>query len=365
MDDAYTLGSFGRSKLHVLCNGLNLRKKQTDSAIKMFDLACQSWSDWPLHATPYWPSDISDDQTPFEFSVEFGSQDVLLRILFESQLKPITLNSSWFAGLQLHERIKHLPGVDLTKFELIADLFKPAENASTFSLWHSAVLNSDGNYLFKAYLNPQIHGLDSSASLIQEALTRLNLTNAWEFIASKLSASEGNIRLMFFSLDLVQGSHSRVKVYFSNSTMLLQHYDSQFQDSRNYKSGEISKWIKTLTGLDNTLDSRHIGNYFAFNSGDQRNPVCSIQVPIRQYVENDYSALQRTLTLLPHNHRKKLNAVISNMSTCTLDLNRGLLAHVAIKHDADELCIVTYLSAEAYTHTHSVAQTQKELINAE
>lgn len=365
MDGTYTLGSFGRSKLHALCKGLELNQKQTDSAIKMFDLACQSWSDWPLNATPYWPSDISDDHTPFEFSVEFGSEDVLLRILFESQIKPITSNSTWLAGLQFHERIKHLPGVDLTKFELIADLFKPKDKSFNFSLWHSAVLNSDGNYVFKAYLNPQIHGSESSAALIQEVLIRLNLINAWEFIASKLRASEGNLQLMFFSLDLVQGTHARVKIYLSNNTMSLQNYEFLFQDSRNYKPGEISKSIRVLTGLDSTIDSRPIGNYFAFNCGDQKKPACTIQVPIRNYVENDYAALQRTLTLLPNNHRKKLHAAMNNISTKTLELNRGLLAHVSIKYDAEKLGIVTYLSAEAYTHTYSIAQTPKELINAE
>jgi len=90
MEDAYTIGSFGKAKLLAICNGLVLQSQQTDSAIKLFDLVYQSWCDWPLGATPFWPSDISDDHTPFEFSVDFRPEDVTLRILFESQQMPYT-----------------------------------------------------------------------------------------------------------------------------------------------------------------------------------------------------------------------------------------------------------------------------------
>ncbi len=65
-----TYREFGLSKLHSLLEGLGLGG-QVEKASQLFDLLTESYSFFPLGGAPLWPSDITDDGTPFEFSVAF------------------------------------------------------------------------------------------------------------------------------------------------------------------------------------------------------------------------------------------------------------------------------------------------------
>lgn len=347
MEGLFTLGDFGRKKLTAICQGIEFSPTQTKAAFNLFDLMSASWAGWPLGDIPMWRTNLSDDNTPFEFSLEFRANEIKLRILVESQQMPLTASSSWEAGLQLNQRLTLQPEVDLTKFNMIQDLFYPLKK-TRFAIWHAAVLDAKGKVTFKVYLNPQIHGEKAAPELIKEAFTRLNLAQAWDFLAAKLQAAEGRSKLAFFSLDLIPDEHARVKVYLANSLMTLKEFDFQLKGSRNYVAGADINWIQSLTGIHDALDARSIVNYFAFTAGDNGTPISNIQVPIRWYVENDAEALARTQALLPQQQSKKLISVINKMASRSLEANRGLLAHVAIRHEKDGMCVIPYLSAEAY-----------------
>lgn len=349
MKDLITLGYFGRQKLHAICHGLEWSPSQTEAAIRLFDLMTASWSEWTLGDIPLWRTNLSDDNTPFEFSLEFRSKEVKLRILTESQNKPITADSNWKAGLELNERIQSQPGVDLAQFEAIADLFAPQGKPTRFALWHSAILDASGKAAFKVYLNPQIHGSAYAPDLMQKALTRLHLDHAWHYIAPRLHAMGERAQLAFFSLDLIPGDHARVKIYLSNANMTLHELDAQLKGSRNYVEGADINWIKTLTGIHESLDARHIVNYFAFTAGDKGAPVSNIQIPIRWYVENDAAAMERIMQLLPAHQGKKFSVIVQKIAGRSLEIDRGVLAHVGVRQDKEGLCVIPYLSAAAYS----------------
>lgn len=218
-------------------------------------------------------------------------------------------------------------------------------------IWHSAVLDADQQYFFKVYLNPQIHGKDAAPALMREALTRLQLPHAWSFIENRLNNMGERTQLVYFSLDLTPGAHARVKIYLSNVDMTMSEFDLQLQGSSNYIAGNDVKWVRTLTGNENSLDTRIVLNYFSFTA-DKLEPVSNTQVPIRWYVVNDAVAIEKAQSLMLDQHKAKLCSVMNNMAGRPLEKNRGLLAHISIRQEKDELCVITYLSAEAYTYTH-------------
>ena len=174
-----TYREFGLNKLHSLLEGLGLGG-QSEKATQLFDLLTESFSFFPLGAAPLWPSDITDDGTPFEFSVAFSGGEPSVRILAEAQRPPFNHESAWQAALAVNERLSTLPGVDLERFAKIAALFEPQVGTpARFGLWHAGELRRDGSLAFKAYLNPRVAGADHAPALVREALECLDAGYVW------------------------------------------------------------------------------------------------------------------------------------------------------------------------------------------
>ena len=64
-----TLGSLGQAQLRALGEALGLEHER-DRNQAVFDLVSATWSERPVDAAPR-PSDITDDNTPYEFSIAF------------------------------------------------------------------------------------------------------------------------------------------------------------------------------------------------------------------------------------------------------------------------------------------------------
>ncbi len=64
-----TLVDLGIDRLHVLCDAFGYGTAQTRLAEAVFRALSASWGGEAIQAPPRWPSDITDDHTPFEFSL--------------------------------------------------------------------------------------------------------------------------------------------------------------------------------------------------------------------------------------------------------------------------------------------------------
>lgn len=215
--DTSTFGSFGECKLSLLCNGLAASRSESEQAVQAFRLLSRSWHSQPLGTSPVWPSDITDDGTPFEFSVAFDGCSPRIRILAETQGSPITPCSSWVDGLALNKRLCELPNVNLDRFDRVRDLFAPVEDLGVrFALWHAADIHPVRGTSYKVYLNPQVRGPHSARDIVGEALDRLGADRAAKFLRQRLPSTEDGTRLAYFSLDLSTARESRIKVYVTH-----------------------------------------------------------------------------------------------------------------------------------------------------
>lgn len=106
--DGAKLVDFGLHKLRSLFQGLRLFPGETLQAASIFEKMSAALGQRLVKAVSAWPSDITDDETPFEFPLAFGSGNPKLRMLVEAQQAPCNLHSNWMAGLQLSTALREI-----------------------------------------------------------------------------------------------------------------------------------------------------------------------------------------------------------------------------------------------------------------
>src|SRR6266852_2402013 len=78
----------------------------TDGVIQTFRSLVSPWGNISIDQSSTWTSEVSDDNTPIEFSVAVADGRAEVRVLFEPQGAEPTLNAYRRAGLELNERLE-------------------------------------------------------------------------------------------------------------------------------------------------------------------------------------------------------------------------------------------------------------------
>ena len=344
--DTASLGAFGESRLAALCQALRLSDQQANEARSLFRFISNCWADYPVGNRPPFRNDITDDGTPFEFSVGFEAEKPELRLLFESQLTSGKLSprSSWEAGILLQRQLQQQGSIDTARFDRIAPLFAPGSNPALprFSLWHAAVLRYGAPTLYKAYVNPEILGAEHAAARLSDALAELGMATPWRFLEERLGS---DTRIPYLSLDLEAAQQARVKVYLTATHA--DAVDTLLSGCGNSNVGQARQWLRALTGFDGEYRERPILICYAF-AGADRTPSATVHVPIRSYIDNDEEALRRTVPLLAKASAEQLTAAMASLAQGPLAETRGLLSYVSLRTVAGRVRVTAYLSPGAY-----------------
>jgi hypothetical protein len=344
---ATSLSEFGERKLSLLCEGLGL-SHQRAGAIGIFRVLTRDWGHWPIGAGPVWQNDITDDSSPFEFSVAFGAGAPQLRILVESQQLPMGPGSTWSAGLALNERLELRPGVDLTRFDRVSDLFAPSMGTSPrFDLWHAAALNADGSAAFKLYLNPQVGGHAGATAIVCEALRRLSMNEALEFLMPRMTSARANLSPLYVSLDLSLGQEARVKVYVAHEDATAADVNAALEGCVDNVPGDASHWLKGMLGGAGPFGRRPMLICYAFSTGAAR-PRATLHVPVRSYVRSDEEALGRACQFLGARRGGELRSGLTRMTGRPLNENCGVLTYVSFRRSANDVAISAYIAPHVY-----------------
>jgi len=345
-----TLGSLGKEKLENIYKAIG-QENNIKEATDVFDLMSGSWSEYSRDIK--WENNLTDDASPFEYSITFkgGNATPTIRFLVEPQEFPLNKQSNWKAGLALKERIKKLPSVDVSKLDKIQSIFSPPATQniqSHFSMWYAAVLEPN-NPQIKVYLSPQIRGEKSAPELVKNAFVALNEEHAWKFISDRLYLNKNPSKMLYFSLDLSAGDKARTKVYIANES--LKDMEAKLQGCLYYVPGSASKWVKTLTNQD-SFDKKPILITYNFTSEHDR-PVPTIHTPIRSYTKNDEMAVERLSEFLSPEQIKILKAIIIQVSGASLKEEKAL-TYVSLRPSADgQLDVTCYIAPCIYSeHTH-------------
>ncbi len=342
----------GIEKLTALCNAVGLETK-TAQAIEIFRVMTKSWGNRKVGDKSVWQSDVSDDGSPFEFSIAFKDDRAELRILIEAQGTEPTLESNWQAGLDLNRYLAEKYHVSLDRFHQIEDLYVPTNPAAKLGIWHSACFYPDKEPSFKIYLNPQAQHKSRAAAVVEESLVRLGFDRAWSNLA-EIAAQRGPDKddFPYFSLDLAADSQARVKIY-------LRHYDATVVDlekalslAQNYVAGDVTEFCQALTPEQSLFTSKPVVSCFSFiNSNDDRPVGATVYIPIGYYALNDRIVADRLNQYFSDRHLPDTiyTAALRAFAIRALEAGIGMHSHIALKRDGQQLQVTTYLNPEINT----------------
>jgi DMATS type aromatic prenyltransferase len=297
-----------------------------------------------------WVSEISDDNTPIEFSVTISPAGSEVRVLFEPQGEDQTLAGHREAALRFHEHLAQEHGADLSRFRMVSDLFTPPDMRGPFALW-SAVVFADGEPpAFKAYFNPQAQGVGSAVALVEEGLRRLGLPDAWRHLAATM-ARRGPHRdeLKYFALDLSASEQARVKVYVRHHEATPEDLEVAASAASDSTQGEAQDFARAMGGLTRRFKERATFTCAAFVGGRDDRPSATTQyVPVCAYALDDREVERRVVSYLetqgidPAAYRRMLAAFANR----PLESGVGLQSWVAFRRYRGVPRLTVYLGTE-------------------
>lgn len=341
-----SLKTFYTHRLEALCMSAGFGD-DTATVLEIFNRLISDWGDAPLDREPGWVSDISDDNTPIEFSAVISEGRVQVRVLLEAQGEEPTLISYRAAALAFTERIEREFGADLTRFRKIQDIFLPEDMQGRFALWHSVVFDRGQSPQFKAYFNPQIKGCGRAQSLTEAALHRLGMDYAWSSICSTAQRGPYLDEIKYFALDLTDDEKARVKVYVRHHNASVKDIESACTVAENYTPGEVSNFVRAMNGNRDCLAERAMFTCSAFIESRLKPTAITVYVPVCAYADNDAVVHQRVCDYLKD--RKidpdAYNSLISGYANRPLNAGVGMQSWMAFRQQhAAQLTV--YLATE-------------------
>lgn len=339
-------------RLARLCQSTGLDREASQSADRIFRELIAPWSRLETFGRQpsSWVSEISDDNTPIEFSVTLSPVGNEVRVLFEPQGEADTLAAHRESALSMHEQLEQRYGADLSRFRLVRDLFTPPDMQGAFALWSAVVFANGKPPSFKAYFNPQAQGVGSAVALVEQGLCRLGLTNAWPYLAATL-ARRGPHRdeLKYFALDLTASEQARVKVYVRHHEATPADLEIAAASAPDSAPGEAEEFARAMGGGASRFRERATFTCAAFVSGSDDRPSATTQyVPVCAYAFDDLEVEQRVSSYLQAHDMDDgpYRRVLAAFANRPLDQGVGMQSWVAFRRYKGVPRLTVYLGSE-------------------
>lgn len=349
--DELLLGEHLATRLSGLMHALG-QGRQLSNARRTVELLAGGWSDLPALHAPAWRSDITDDHSPFEFSIAFSADSVAARVLTEPQARSDpSLSASWRVATGIHRSLSQRGEVDLVTYDRIADLFAPSPSADArFCVWHGAALGATEGERFKIYLNPAVHGQQGASGTVAAALARLGLQDAWTALTRcGLRGSEVD-RPIYFSLDLHDTPGARVKVYVAHSDATAEDLANTLSTAAGHDPCDVRRWCTDLLGGQGPFLARPPITCFAFRLESKELHSVTFHLPVRCYLPDDLTIARQVFRLLGAAQRDVYGRALRSLSRRPLDSASGLQTYVALRSSPGNEAVTVYLAPEVYSN---------------
>jgi DMATS type aromatic prenyltransferase len=339
----------GIEKLIALCHAAGLSNR-IDQITEVFRTLTSSWGETVVGANTTWESDVSDDCSPFEFSIALDPNKAELRVLVEAQGRDPNLQSNWEAGLELNQQLAAKYNVSLDRFEQIADLFAPTNSEAKFSIWHSACFYLDKEPAFKLYVNPQSQSKSKAAAIVEESLVRLGFDRAWPTLA-ETAAQRGPDKdeFIYFSLDLAAHPQARVKVYLRHHDATPAELESALSAARNYVAGDAIEFCQAMAPGQTSFTQKPVGTCFSLIQGADSVPSFgTLYLPICNYASDDRVVCDRLNSYLAqHSFPSSVyTSTLESFATRSLDTGIGMQSYTSFRREQDQIRVAVYLNPE-------------------
>lgn len=273
-------------------------------------------------------SDITDDGTPYEFSLGFQPGEVAFRLLWEAQA-PVGLacpEELWAAAETVTRTAVRRWGVVTEPLDRIKDAFRPRpERPARFAMWHALTFDASGGFLLKAYVNPAAAEQPREATL--EALRRLGHERLAASV-ERLLAAWPEDRIAYFSVDLAAPEASRTKVYLAHPGTTCDLLEKRLDGLGAYRAGEASGLIRRLGAGDGPFPRRPVLTCLAGRIGRDE-PNVTVHFPVRCYVGRDADVLRGLSEVLEPAQLATLDAVLRDDLGFSPERGRGAISYVS------------------------------------
>ncbi|HSN97594.1 MAG TPA: tryptophan dimethylallyltransferase family protein [Candidatus Nanopelagicales bacterium] len=304
----------------------------------------EPWGGMRIGSTPRFRSDISDDHSPYEFSLALFQGEPEVRFLIEAQARYPSLRDYWDAGMALSGVLEEKFGASLARLRKIEDLYRPGEMPVRFAAWHAVCVRRSGPLNFKIYLNPQVRGERQAAEIVKESLARLGLSSA----IGSLPTVRAPDQIKYFSLDLSPSTMSRVKVYSVYPQASPDDIESIVRTTAAYVPGQASEFCRHMAVMAGPFNALPVQVCLAFVEGSKIPMEATIHFPIRSYVTDDLAARERILAYLDPDDAALYAKAIEAFAHRPLEAGSGLHSYVSLRMQQGKRSFTVYLSTELY-----------------
>lgn len=355
--EAFSLHSYTRDQLRRLLLELMGPEEPTGTPLTLLGELLGAAGRQNLSKPPLWPSDISDDMTPVEFSVAVDdNQEYTLRMLGETIADTPSNLANINAAEQVITSLAERFGLSLERFRGVRDLFLSERPQGKFSLWYSLIIKPGSHPKFKAYFNPDVRGRGQAGQLVATALRRLGFAEAYDTVVRYgLRRGEQLDRISFFALDLDDHPQARVKVYVSHHRATPKDLELAAGALSDVDHVRITRFCSIVGGENGVFSGRPLVSGYSFTADDHAQPqMYNVYLPIRDYVCTDELARARVLDYMARHGLDTaiLDRALDAVRRRPLHEGVGLIAHVSLRLDRHHRSGVTvYLSSEAYGGT--------------
>jgi hypothetical protein len=337
--------ALGHTKLASLCDALGM-SAQLGDAKQIFDLFGESWA-LRTRSCSHPSSDITDDSSPFEFSVALEDGHPELRLLAEVQSVTANAMSNWAAAWQLTEQLGRIYGVSLTRAHQIADLFEPSADNSVFGLWHAACLRPGHAPTLKLYLNPRARGDELVDASVKEAFDRLGQSESYEWLREHAMLRGSKDRFAYVSIDLGDHSDVRTKLYVAHHDAVASDVERVMMAVPGHVPGDAVTFCDAMAS--GPFRQRPLLTCMAFVSGKREPSTCTLHIPIRCYANNDRIVLDRVRRFLSPKEAALHARAVRSMASRRLDAHAGLQTYTSFRRVEGRKRLTVYLSPEVYS----------------
>lgn len=339
-----TLLHHGSERLSRMCEQLGFDDTDERLILGIFSRMASGWGQLRYGGRPRWPSDITDDHTPFELSVAIDGGSPELRLLAEIQAELPTAFSNWTAALAFNEELASRFDVSLTRFREIQDLFVPRSSSLRFGAWHAVCFRPGAPPDFKLYLNPTVGGRARARILVEEAMRRLGFGDAGLYLPS----SSTDDALLYFSLDLAESEHARVKAYTGHYNSTPSHVEEALQSARGYVPGQVAGFCRAMAGGVERYDARPVQTCLAFTAGASEPTSGTVYFPVRSYADSDLEVRERVRAYIHQEGAPVYEAALRAFSNRALEEGVGMQSYVSLRQASGRRRMTVYLSPEAF-----------------
>lgn len=335
----------GILRLRIISEAIRFRPDREARAMDVLRCMLGSWGYQRIGERHRWPSDISDDHSPYEFSLALIQGEPELRFLVEAQPEIPSTQACWDAGWALSEALEAEFGASLDRLRAVEDLYRPSEESKGFAMWHAACVRAKGDVDLKVYLNPQIRGEDAATSTIRETLRRLGIAAAGDWLPRARPAD----RIKYFSLDLARSTRSRIKIYTIHPQGSLQDIEDAVRSASSYVPGLAAEFCAHMAGGEGPFNGLPVQTCLAFVEGSPIPEEATIHFPIRSYAPDDLTARERILSYLDDEDADVYRSVIDAFAHRPLHHGAGLQSYVSLRMQRGKHRLTIYLSTELYS----------------